>query len=258
MIIGKYPKLPEEYNHEVSAQRIPGARTYRKFGLVESTTASTETTVWEYGSNAGARLYTFSTGPAIDTISSSDPAVNQLFLIDGLNGDWERVTQFVTLNGQNKVLLDTPLIRVNRVANANGTPIPIAAEVFLYEDHNITNGVPNTPSLVRAYVTGKHQGTMQAVYSTAVNERTYLKTLSTGLIGKRGGTTQFLGKVNDGQRVPLTQLAFDIYSGGDSYITEPLILTEFLDPMSDVYGNIISDSNGSGASLSYIMLIENI
>lgn len=126
----------------VSAKR----KSLLKFGRNEDVGTSYET-VWEYGGDE-----TYVTTNAIDTISSSDAADTAVIYVEGhtvsgtgASSQFTFVSQTATLNGQNKVLLSTPLARVSRAYVQSGT---IAGDIYVYEDDTLSGGVPTTASKV--------------------------------------------------------------------------------------------------------------
>lgn len=89
----------------------------------------------------------------ITHISSSDAGDDQEVLIEGhtISGsDFTFVSQSVTLNGQNKVALSTPLARATRALNNNGTDL--AGDVYIYQDDTLTAGVPDTDTKVHLII----------------------------------------------------------------------------------------------------------
>lgn len=111
-----------------------------KFG-VNPNVNTTQEMVWSQG---GIEVLPTSGNP-IDTVSSSNAGDTQDIVIEGhtLSGsELTFVTQTVTLNGQNKVTLATPLYRANRMYNNDNTVF--AGDVYAYQDGAISGGVPNT------------------------------------------------------------------------------------------------------------------
>jgi len=114
------------------------AKSLFRFGRNTNLGLSRET-VW---TNGGNEVYL--TTNTITHISSSSTLDNQLIRIEGHildgNNDFIFVVQTVTLNGQNKVSLSTPLARVSMLSNANGHDL--VGLVNVYEDTTISGGIP--------------------------------------------------------------------------------------------------------------------
>ena len=96
---------------------------------------------------------------SIDTISSSSGSDTEIITIEGhtISGDdLTFVTQIAILNGQNKVTLSTPLARMTRMANNNGTNL--VGTVYGYEDTAISGGVPTDGTKVHCMIpVGRNQ-----------------------------------------------------------------------------------------------------
>lgn len=134
------------FNIQASLGKIEGVSTISKFGEnPDVDTGTTPEEIWSYGG-----VYTFSTSADIDTISSSNVNDNQDIVVVGQDINHVEIVQTATLDGQNKVLLTTPLYRIYRVFNNNGTNLE--GDVYVYVDDTIVDGVPQTPTKVRAMI----------------------------------------------------------------------------------------------------------
>lgn len=143
-------EIANTYGDTVSV--IEKKKTLIKFGRNDDIDTAIEETVWQPGG-----LEVYQTANTIDTISSSDAGDTQEMVIEGhtvsgtgVNAQFTFVTQTVTLNGQNKVTLPTPLARCSRAFNNNG--VELAGSVYVYRDTAITGGVPNDLTTVHAQV----------------------------------------------------------------------------------------------------------
>jgi hypothetical protein len=132
----------EPFDLQVSRGQITFHEAFCQFGINGNVEQSYET-LW-VGSNA----YTFPAAAAATTVSSSNAADTaagagaRTVLIDGLNANYERVTEVASLNGQTGVALTNQYLRVNRItvltAGANGT-----SSGFIYVGTGAINtGVP--------------------------------------------------------------------------------------------------------------------
>ena len=127
--------------------------------------ADGEVTVWD-GANDGTlnqMVYQWSTTNAIDSISSSNSGDTQDVKIQGLDGDFNIIEQTVTLNGQNRVALSTPLIRVFRGKNNGLTAF--AGSIYVYENTTISSGVPTDLTKVRLLIDDGNNQTLMALYT---------------------------------------------------------------------------------------------
>lgn len=94
-------------------------------------------------------LETYCTDNVITHISSSDATDTQSVIVEGhtiSNGLLSFSTQTLTLAGQTKTALATPLARATRLI-ANGTT-DYAGTVYVYEDDTVSGGVPSTAAKI--------------------------------------------------------------------------------------------------------------
>lgn len=148
-------EILREYGDTVSTLRK--AKSLLKFGKntdVDSAGGSPFQTIWQIDE----QHETYVTTNAIDTISSTDSADDQVIYIEGhtvtgtgANAQFTFVTQTATLNGQNKVTLGTPLARVSRLRNTNGSSLQ--GDVYVYEDTAISGGEPD--DMTKAHISIK-------------------------------------------------------------------------------------------------------
>lgn len=129
---------------------IDKAKTLLKFGRRDDLGTSFST-IWQTNGNE-----TYATTNAIDTISSASAADAQAMTVEGhtvtgtgTSAEFTFVIQSATLNGQNKVVLSTPLARVSRVY-VTGSSV-LSGDVRVYEDTAISGGVPTDIS--KAHIT---------------------------------------------------------------------------------------------------------
>lgn len=139
---------------------VEGWSSVEKFG--ENSDIDTGTDPEDIWSAGG--LYTFSTTADIDSISSGSVTDTQEITIQGLDTNWELVTQTATLNGQTTVTLTTPLIRVFRAWNSNGTKTTGVVHIYI-NGATVVNGVPSNLSETRLQITVDAQQTEMAIYT---------------------------------------------------------------------------------------------
>jgi hypothetical protein len=123
-------------------------RVLSKFGDNQDIDSGVTEMVWNTGG-----IEILPSGNDITHISSSNAGDTQQVKILGHNliGDRKQFTvQTVTLDGQNKVALDTPLFRIWRAWNIGSTDF--AGIVYIYQDDTVVLGVPQTQSLIHATI----------------------------------------------------------------------------------------------------------
>jgi len=112
----------------------------------------------------------YQTTNSIDTISSSNAGDTHDLTIEGMTISGNAltfVTQTVTLNGQNKVVLSTPLARCTRMANLSNTATQ--GVVYVYLDDTITAGVPNDLTKVHNVLSAPDESSLRAGTSVSSN-----------------------------------------------------------------------------------------
>jgi len=132
-----------------------------KFGKNLAVGTSLET-VWSTGGHE-----TYVTTNAIDTVSSSSASDTATVIkieghtVSGTGADaqFTFVVQSVTLNGQNKVVLATPLARVSRAYVYSGS---LVGDVYVAEDDTLSGGVPTTQSKIHLEVNYATSGDSQS------------------------------------------------------------------------------------------------
>ncbi len=127
-----------------------------KFGENENVAIGPED-IWEFGGE-----YIYDTTAAIISISSSNDIDTQDIEIQGLDINYNLVTYTITLDGQTRVELTTPLLRFFRGQNANGTPF--LGTIYIYTGTTNTLGVPADAN-VRGIITAPNQQTQMAMYT---------------------------------------------------------------------------------------------
>lgn len=161
----------------IAEGNVTGKDYEHKFGNApDFDTADGEVTVWdgaEDGTTWELMNYVFSTTADIDSISSSSASDTQKIVIEGLDSDWNLVSQTITLNGQTRVALTTNLIRVFRAFNDNS--VNLVGHVFVYVNGAITGGIPDTNADIRAIIDPDNQQTEMAVYTIPNDKRAYIR-----------------------------------------------------------------------------------
>jgi len=124
-------------------------KTLLKFGRRDDLGTSSAT-VWQTNGNE-----TYVGTNIIDTISASDVTDTEVISIEGhtvtgtgTSQQFTFTSQTATLNGQNKVVLTTPLARVSRASNTGSSDV--IGDVYVYEDTAISGGVPT--DLTKAHI----------------------------------------------------------------------------------------------------------
>jgi hypothetical protein len=217
-------------------------------------------TIWDGANDAGlnAMVYTYSTTADITQVSSSNAGEATETEIQGLDENYELIVQIATLNGQNAVILDTPLIRVFRAKNNNGT-IFLGDVYISTSGAALSSGVPTTPSEARAVIQASHQQTLMAVYTIPAGKTGYMRDFYVSASGaKRSSAHQMHLAARPFGGVFQTKHVTAIQTDGTSRIkhdyTEPEVFAEKTD--IEIHANTDQDAAGISAGFD-IVLIDN-
>jgi len=170
-------EIQRTYGHNV----VLGRKSLHKFGRFENL-GTAENDINYLGIDP-----LHSTTNSITTVSSSNASdTTQTIVIEGMTisgTDLSFTSQGVTLNGQAKVTLTTPVSRVTRISNSIG-PVTTLGDVYVYEDTAISGGIPTDLSTVGNVMAVADQSTLFA--GTSVSSNNYF--IMTGLwayLGKK-------------------------------------------------------------------------
>lgn len=160
----------------ISKGEVQGTTFVHKFGNApDFDTTDGIITVWDGAddSDINQMIYQYSSTADIDTISSSDNGDTQDIELNGLDTDYNLVTQTVQLLGQTAVPLTTPLVRLFRMKNVNSSDN--AGYVYGYVSTAISGGVPTDSTKVRAVIQPGANQTLMAVYTIPAGKTGYLR-----------------------------------------------------------------------------------
>lgn len=125
----------KDFYFEVAVGNVPGHSVTQTLAHDDSIGTTPATVGLDIGS-----LYTYSTTADIDSISSESASDTHDIFIRGMDINYEVVDQTVTLNGQNRVALTTPLLRTNFARNDTGTAT--LGRIHVYVNTAISAGIP--------------------------------------------------------------------------------------------------------------------
>ena len=232
---------------------VPGVSIVTKFAENPLIASAVPADIWDY---PGEEIYTFSTGADIDSISSDNDTDTEEILIFGLDENLIEVVQVIALTGQTRRAIDTPLMRVWRAYNSNGTPT--LGNVYIYENTALSGGAPVDTTKVRGYVAVAEQNTLMGVYTVPAGKTGFFNGLTLSVSKKVSSIAEFTGKVREFGGVFRTVSRFSVSSSGSSHV--------FLNPTSfdpfpektDFVGHVDVSANDTGVSLTFdLILVDN-
>ena len=243
----------EPFELQVSRGQIPGHRNVTVFGF-NPDVDQTQVSVWPLQS-----LITFPASALQMTVSStstndtSNGTGARTVVVQGLDANYNEVTETVTLNGQTAVAMTASLLRVNYayVATA-GSGNSAAGDIYIGTG-TVTTGVPATTYDIikfdyNATTTGSY--TIPAGYTAYVSEGLF----STG---QPSGTTQVQGRLltRGINNIRMTAAITTLNNGVANYVFEyPLAIPE----KTTVEATAIASANNNAVSSMFVLaLIQN-
>lgn len=159
-----------EKEDNVTVDIVGKAKGISKFGR-NTDVGTAEETLWQLGGN---EVYVSTN--IIDTVSSSNAGDTGTYRLEGhtvdADGNLTFVVQTVTLAGQVKVPLTTPLARASRFNNA--TNVNTLGDVRVYEDTAIVAGVPTDTTKVHIAIFGSLGENQSYKAATSTSSTDYL------------------------------------------------------------------------------------
>jgi hypothetical protein len=230
---------------------VPGHSIISKFAENPSIASATPADIWDYPTE---ELYTWSTSAAIDSISSSNGGDTQEMVLQGLDKNWKEVIQTANLNGQTRVALSTPLIRIYRAYNNNS--VDLLGNVYVYENTAIAGGIPIDTTKVRAYVSIADQQTLMGVYTVPAGKTGYFLGLTSSLSKNVATATAiFTGAVRPFGKIFRTQVRYAMSNTGNSYVTTFGTAASAFPEKTDFVAKADVSANGVGISATFDLLL---
>lgn len=181
-------EIEEQYGDRVYVK----PKSLLKFGASDDIDQSPEL-VWNQG---GAE--TDLTDNLITHISSSSTSDEETVRIEGhtlSGGVFTFVTQDKALQGTTKTALDTPLARASRMFNIDSTEL--AGDVYVYEDGDETDGVPDTASDIHLKINAGQQQTAKAKTTFSDNDYFLCSNFFASVGEKTSATVDFYLEVRE-------------------------------------------------------------
>lgn len=238
----------------ITMGQLPGFSVLDKFGEnPDIDTGTVPEDIWEFG---GTYNYDADGTAPIVSLISDNAADNQEIEITGLDIDGYKVTQTITVNGNTRVPLTTPLWRVYRMSNESDTGNNINGTIYCYVG---TGGVPATGD-VRAII---DNGNNQSLMALVTIPRGYVGYLLRGEVGGsrslNTGTMQCAYYSRRYGKVFKIKKRFYVTNQGTSTYQDVRSAPDVIPSMTDIKFTVESvSSNNSGVfgTMDIIMIEE--
>lgn len=192
------------------------AKSLIKFGK-SAELGTTRETVWTVGG-----METYVQDNLIDSISSSSVNDTEEILLEchtvsgtGTDQQFTFLVQTVNLNGQTRVALPTPVARVSRVFNNNGTNLQ--GVVSIYENTAIVGGIPSDVTKIHAQIPQGFQQSFKAA-TTFSNQDYYILTGGFGSVSyKQSAAVNFYLEVRQAGKIFTEGAAVSANSAGGAW-----------------------------------------
>lgn len=246
--------MNQEFLLKVQKGIIPGHSIFSKFAENPSIQIANPADIWDFPS---VDSYTFSTTAAIDSISSDNAGDSILIVVIGLDADFKRVNQTATLTGQTRVALGTPLIRVFRMFNGNGTDL--LGNVYLYENTAISGGVPTDSTKVRCFIAIGEGQSLLGVLTIPAKTTGYFLGLTSSISRQPAAANAiFTGKIRGDGGVFRTAIRYNMGTTGSSYVTIFPTANSRFPAKTDFVASSSVSGNGTGVSITFdILFVED-
>lgn len=232
----------EPFELQVSRGQITGHRAI--FNSAYNTTITTNATIWPKNT-----VYVFPTVASVMTLYSSSVAdTTQAVLIEGLNAQYEEISEVLVLNGQTGRTSTLAFFRINKMVVLVDSPLGNIS----FGTGAATAGIPaNT----YGYIAATDNASMSAVYTVPAGWTLYIKagTIASGdATGSQTLTANFYSRVNGVTYLTAKLNLANSYQFFDYVV--PLAVPE----KTDIYNNAASSSTVLSASVTFNgILIKN-
>jgi hypothetical protein len=247
----------------IAQNNVTGTSFVHKFGdAPDFDTGDGEVTIWD-GANDGVldqMTYSYSSAPSINSVSSDNAGDTQDIEIQGLDENYDLLTQTVTLSGQSLVSIPTAYLRVFRMKNVGTTDL--AGNAYCYENTAITAGVPDDSSLVRAVINDGNNQTLMAIYTIPNGKTGYLRSFFCSEAGA-SRNTNYIVRLQARPLDKVFQLKHKtaLSSTGSSHIQHDYVEPEVFSEKTDIQMTAeITESAITGGDIAAgfdIVLVDN-
>lgn len=229
-----------------------------KFGHNTDIDNGTPEDIWNQGGT-----YTFLSAAATLYVSSSSAAdTAKTVTVIGLDADGVEQTVTATLNGQTQVALSGTWLRVYRAYNSGSTAF--AGDIYIAETDDLTDGVPDTASKIKAKIDTAYGQTLMAI--TTVPAKVGTKTVRKAYIagynvtiesGTPAATSvEFTLNTRASGGVFLTKSTVSLNSDSTSFYTKTFDKYIEVAPLTDIKMRASVDKDGSHVDAEFTVFYE--
>lgn len=240
----------EPFELQVSRGQIQGHRSVTVFGF-NPDVDTTQVSVWPLPSlitfPSAALQMTVSSTSANDTSAGTGA---RTVVVQGLDANYNEVSETVTMNGQTAVTMTTAMLRINYAYVAtSGSGNSAAGDIYIGTG-TVTAGVPATAYDIIKF---DYNNTTTGSYTVPAGYTAYL---SQGLFssGQAGGSNQVQGRLltRGVNNIRMTAAITTINNGVANYMFEyPVAIPE----KTTIEATAVGSSNNNACSSMFILLL---
>jgi hypothetical protein len=181
-----------DWGSQIALGKVPDIQYFNKFGF-NADVGTSEETIWAYG---GEKTW-LTTGTAIEvTCTDNTNGQGQVLQVNGLDENWTRQVQFVTLTGTTPAAVPGLWTQVSRVFQVSASPDPVGDVYISTTDQTYaTPGVPDDATLVQGFVDfgDAAQQTQMAFNVIPAGYKGLIYKFAARLAGSSGGSARTCG-----------------------------------------------------------------
>ena len=164
------------------------AKNLIKFGR-SANIGTSKGTLWYTGQDENNETYPATDTNPIDTLSSNNAGDTETVRVEGHTqfvGDRTFIVQTAILDGQNKVVLGTPLNRMTKITHNDGSDVDLLGEIYGYVDTAIVAGKPSDTTKLHVTVPAGSNTSQKASTSLSSTDFWIITGFSAGFLTKSG------------------------------------------------------------------------
>lgn len=238
----------------IAKWEVVGHRSFTQFGEVTSIdTNDTPVEIW-----SGASRYPYSAPHTADIVSlSSDSAADTSdVLVYGLDINGAEVSQTITLAGQTRVALDTPLWRVLVMTSEALEGDELAGTVYCYSGTTSTAGVPSGDSVIKLLIQEDHGRSFAALFTVPIGHVGFVLAYEGGVTrSQTTGAADVIVSARGYQRVFKAFRRFQVSNSGSSLARSEVSIPAPVPALGDIRFTCYSVSDNNTSVYAHVDLL---